>query len=75
MSKNYKRQPKETPAQTLGQTPVQEPALASSIEEISVPDSENRSTEGKNESVVHFISKEVNVKCAKSVKSFFFVSF
>ena len=71
MSKNYERQPKETPAQT----PVQTPARASSIEGISVPDSENRSTEGKNESVVHFISKEINVKCAKSVKSIFFVSF
>ena len=43
--KNYKQQPKETPAQT----PLQTPALAASIEGISGPDSENKSTEGKNE--------------------------
>ena len=47
--KNYKQQPKETPAQTPLQTPVQTPALAASIEGISGPDSENKSTEGKNE--------------------------
>ena len=64
--KKLRRQPKETPAQT----PVQTPALASSIEGISVPDSENRSTEGKNESLS--ISKEINLKCAKSFFLFYF---